>query len=203
MKNKPRTKKLIVYGNGYRKSFRQEIRGDGLGDILTSLFRGASKFISRSGIIPATSRVFSKIASSAVDSATEYARQATPSIIEAGKKVATSALEGATESLVKNIPKYFEGTKTAPDILKSARDKTLKSIIETGTPLAQDEIQKLRDAVANQTDVLIREAQEEVKKESKQVKSNIEKELEKLKRKVVGAGHSKPKKSVKSNKSKK
>ena len=203
MKQKRNSKKLVVFGNGYRKSFRKEITGDGLGEILTAIFKGTSKFISRSGVLPAFRRVISKAASSAAEAATKYAREAAPAVVEAGKKVATAGLESATESLVKNIPKYFEGTKTGPDVLRAAREKTLQSVIQTGTPLAQDELQKLRDAVANQTDVLIREAQEDVKKESKKVKSNIEKELEKLKRKVVGAGHSKPKPKPKTKKSKK
>lgn len=200
MKQKRKTKTLVIYGNGYRHSFKQEISGDGLGQILQALFKGTAKFISRSGAIPAFQRVISKAASSASDAALKYAAEAAPSVISAGKKVATSALEGATESLVRNIPQYFEGKKSSGDVLRLARDKTLQTIIDTGTPLAQDEIQKLRDAVANQTDVLIREAQADAKKESKQVKSNIEKELKKLKRKVVGAGHSKSKSKTKKSK---
>jgi len=198
MKQKRKTKTLIIYGNGYRQTFRKEIRGDGLGEILAAIFKGTAKFISRSDVIPAIGRVLSKAASSAAESASKYAAEAAPSVISAGKRVATSALEGATESLVKNIPKYFEGSKTGADVLKSARDKTLESIVQTGTPLAQDEIQKLREAVQAQSDAIIREAQADATKESKRVKSNIEKELKKLKRKVVGAGH--PKAKAKSKK---
>jgi hypothetical protein len=198
MKQKRITKKLIIYGNGYRQTFRKEMTGDGLGDILAAIFKGSAKFISRSGVLPAFRRVISKAAASAADAASKYAAEAAPSVISAGKKVASSALEGATESLVRNIPKYFEGSKTGSDVLKAARDETLQTIIDTGTPLAKDEIQKLRDAVANQTDVLIREAQADARKEGKQVKSNIEKELKKLKRRVVGAGmKTKTKKSKK------
>ena len=200
MKQKRKSKTLVIYGNGYRRTFKQEIRGDGLGEILMAIFKGTSKFISRSGAIPAFRRVISKAAQSAAASASKYAAEATPAIISAGKKVATSALEGATESLVKNIPKYFEGTKTSGDVLRSARDETLQSVLQTGTPLAQDEIQKLRNAVQAQTDVLIREAQADARKEGRQVKSNIEKELKKLKRKVVGAGHTKPKTKTKKSK---
>ena len=203
MKQKRNSKKLVVFGNGYRKKFIKEINGDGLGEILASIFKGTSKFISRSGVLPAFRRIISKAATSAAAAASKYASEAAPAVVEAGKKVATSALEGATESLVRNIPKYFEGSKTSGDVLRSAREKTIESIIQTGTPLAQDEIQKLRNAVQAQTDVIIREAQKDVKKESKKVKSNIEKELEKLKRKVVGAGHSKPKSKPKTKKSKK
>lgn len=198
MKQKTRSKRLVVFGNGYRQTFKQQITGEGLGEILQVLFKGTAKFISRSDIIPALGRVLSKAASSAGKAASKYAAEAAPSVISAGKRVASSALEGATESLVKNIPKYFEGSKTGADVLKSARDKTLESIVQTGTPLAQDEIQKLRNAVQAQSDAIIREAQADATKESKRVKSNIEKELKKLKRKVVGAGH--PKAKAKSKK---
>ena len=197
MKQKRKTKTLVIYGNGYRKSFRQEMTGDGLGEILASIFKGASRFISRSDVIPSIGRVLSKAAASAAASASKYAAEAAPSVISAGKKVATAGLEGATESLVRNIPKYFEGTKTGADVLKSARDKTLESIIDTGTPLAQDEIQKLRNAVQAQSDAILREAQADASREATKVKSNVEKELKKLKRRVVGAGMKKNSKKSK------